>query len=145
MQCYHCNKFGHFERECRLKNDNKGRSANYREEEASAEQMLFLSYGQVEKNLQETWLLDTGCSNHMTDKGEMLSSLDHSYKSSIRLGDNKSLTVAAKGVMEVATNEVKERVYDIYYTPNMKHNLLSVRQIIERNYKLVFDDGKCQL
>lgn len=37
MQCYHCNKFGYFERECKFKNGNEGRCANYKEEEAPPE------------------------------------------------------------------------------------------------------------
>lgn len=45
--------------------------------------------------------------------------------------------------MDVNTNEVKKKVNDIYYTPNLKHNLFSAGQIMENNYKLVFENGKC--
>lgn len=53
------------------------------------------------------------------------------------------MIVATKGVMEVTTNEGKKKVHDIYNTPNMKHNLLSLGKIMVRNYKLVFDNVKC--
>lgn len=79
--------------------------------------IFFLSYNKANNNLQETWFLDMMHSNHMISKGEMLSLLDHYYKYSINLG--------------------------IYYTPNLKHYLLSVGKLIEKNYKLVFDDVKC--
>lgn len=79
----------------------------------------------------------------MNGKGDMFSSLDHSYKSSIKLGDDIYLEVSTKGVMEVNKIEEKKRVHDIYYTINLKHNLLSVGQSMEKNYKLLFEDIKC--
>lgn len=49
----------------------------------------------------------------MIGKWEMLSSLDHSYKSSIKLGDDKSLEVSTKVVIEVNNQEGKKMVIDI--------------------------------
>jgi hypothetical protein len=31
-------------------------------------------------------------------------------------------------------------IKDIYYTPQLKHNLLSVGQLCEKNYKVVFEN-----
>jgi len=45
--------------------------------------------------------------------------------------------------MEVNTKEGTKKINRIYYTPNLKVNLLSVGQIMERKYKVVFEYGKC--
>ena len=105
-QCYYCNKFGHFENECRLKASHEAKSggAHYGEEESSSH--LFMSMVNNEESLKkETWLLDTGASNHMIRKEELFSSINNSYKSKIRLGDDKALQVEGMGAMEVSTNE----------------------------------------
>lgn len=62
----------------------------------------------------------------MIGNGELFSSMDNFFESNIKLGDDKSLEVVAKGVMEVNTKESNKHVHDIYYTLNLKHNLLSV-------------------
>ena len=78
-QCYYCNKFGHFESECRLKASHEANSggAHYGEEENSS--YLFMSIeNQDESVKKETWLLDKGASNHMTEKGELFASMNNS-------------------------------------------------------------------
>lgn len=79
----------------------------------------------------------------MTGKGELFCAIDNSCKSNIKPGDDKALHVEGKGAMEVHTTEGKNKVNDVYFTPNLKHNLLSVGQIMEKNYKLIFEDNKC--
>lgn len=59
IQCYHCKKYGHFERECRLKVGNEGKKTNYVKENEAAIRNLFLSYNKANKNLEETWILDS--------------------------------------------------------------------------------------
>jgi hypothetical protein len=55
------------------------------------------------------------------------------------------LEVVAKGAMEVHTKEGMESVKDIYYTPQLNHNLLSVGQLCEENYKVVFENQQCTI
>ena len=37
------------------------------------------------------------------------------------------------------------KVKNIYYTPDLKQNLLSIGQMLEKNYKLVFEDRMCKI
>jgi len=43
--------------------------------------------------------------------------------------------------MEEDSKQGKKKIHDTYwyYTPTLKHNLLSVGQLCEKNYKIVFD------
>jgi len=81
IQCYHCNKYGHFARECKLKEGNNNRSANYgnKNEEASHSN-LFLSFDKAENSPQEVWYLDSGCSNHMLGNNELFSTMDENFQ-----------------------------------------------------------------
>ena len=66
--------------------------------------------------------------------------MEEIFKSKIKMVDDKALEVSAKGAMEVHTKEGMKSVKDIYYTPQLKHNLLSVGQLCEKNYKVVFEN-----
>lgn len=94
---------------------------------------------------EETWLLDIGYSNHMTRKGELLSSVDHSYRLRIKLGNNLAIEVAGKGMILVPTKHEMKKVNNVYRTSDMAHSFLSIGKIMENNYKLVFEDGKCEI
>ena len=81
VQCYHCNRYGHFERECRLK---EGKNANYAQESGEyPPDHLFLSYAKGENTSKDVWYLDSGCSNHMTGNEKLFSAKDGSFKSKI--------------------------------------------------------------
>jgi hypothetical protein len=81
----------------------------------------------------------------MSGNKKLFSTMDGSFKSKIKLGDDKALEVVAKGAMEVHTKEGMKSVKDIYYTPQLKHNLLSVGQLCEKNYKVVFENQQCTI
>ena len=95
--------------------------------------------------MNDVWYLDSGCSNHMSGNREIFSKLDDSYRSNITLGNNNTVDVAAKGAMDVQTKEGMKSVQDIYYTPKLKYNLLSVGQLCEKNYRVVFENMQCTI
>jgi hypothetical protein len=136
--------YGHFERDCRLKEGNNNKGVNYAQEgDEASPTNLFLSYDKAENGTKDIWYLDSGCSNHMSGNRKLFFTMDESFKSKIKLGDDKALEFFAKKVMEVHTKEGMKSVKDIYYTPQLKNNLLSVGKLCEKNYKVVFENEKC--
>lgn len=45
------------------------------------------------------WLVDTGCSNHMTRKKRLFTYLDENYKHIVRLGDDQELSIEGLGTV----------------------------------------------
>jgi len=83
-----------------MKQAHEVKSTNYGEEEHGyGEEQLFLSITKTQslKLQEENWLLDSGCSNHMIDEESLFSAIDYSYKSSVRLGNEKRLDIDGKG------------------------------------------------
>jgi len=68
--------------------------------------------------------------------------IDYSHKSSVRLGNEKRLEIFGKGDMHVPTKKGTMKVKYIYYTSDLKQSLLSIGQMLQKNYKLVFEDKK---
>jgi hypothetical protein len=87
-------------------------------------------------------LLDSGCSNHLTSQNDLHSNLDKSLITTISLGDENSFKASGKGVVPVLTKhgEVKN-IYDVYYVPNIKHNLLSVGKLMVHGYDVTFHNN----
>jgi hypothetical protein len=70
--------------------------------------------------------------------------LDESVKSQVTLGDGNTHTVEGKGIVAVKTQDGTQKyIPDVFYVPGLAQNLLSVGQLIHKNYKVIFDDNKC--
>jgi hypothetical protein len=149
IQCYYCKKFGHYESECRKKQAdlNRGRENVTNTEEGTSESMFFSCQVTEEaSNNHDLWLLDSGCNNHMTGNKDLFSSLDSSVTSQIKLGDDYQKKVVGKGIIYVLTKQdEKKDIHDVYYVPGLRHNLMSVGQMNEHGYKVIFEGSKCTI
>ena len=88
---------------------------------------MFLSCHKTEEQPKDLWLLDSGCSNQMTDNKDLLSCIDYSISSDITLGNDYLVKVQEKGTVPILTKQnVKKDINNVYHVPDMKHNLLSV-------------------
>ena len=50
-----------------------------------------------------SWLIDSGCTNHMTADLSLFKDLDKSYMSKVRIGNGEYVKVEGKGAIEVET------------------------------------------
>ena len=79
-----------------------------------------------EKN-EDIWLLNSGCSNHMTGNIAMFSMLDENVKSQVTLGiDNKVSVMGKGGVIFLTEKRENKSISDVYYVPGMECNILSI-------------------
>jgi hypothetical protein len=68
----------------------------------------------------------------MTGNKELLSCIDSSISSDITLGNDYLVKVQGKGTVPILTKQnVKKDINNVYHVLDLKHNLLSVRQLIE--------------
>ena len=76
----------------------KKNRANVTNVDEGTSHSMFLSCHVAEEfNNRDIWLLDSGCSNHMTGNQDMFSILDDSVKSEIKLGDDHKVNALGKG------------------------------------------------
>ncbi|XP_015578123.1 uncharacterized protein LOC107261682 [Ricinus communis] len=101
-------------------------------EEDEQPTLLFSSDGNEGKD-QESWFLDIGASNHMTGKKNLFMTIDESYNGSISFVDDKNIVYEGKGdILIQAKNGSHQFITDVYYVPEMKVNVLSLRQLLEK-------------
>ena len=79
----------------------------------------------------EVWYLESGCSNHMSGNESMFSFINKNYKSEIKMGNNGIVPIMGKESIMIRTKQgEKKEIQNVYFSPNVKHNLMSVGQLI---------------
>ena len=85
------------------------------------------------------WILDSGCSNHMTGDKAMLSQFKENDDPQITFGaDSKGFTMG-DGNLNVENVIIKE----ISLVGGLKHNLLCISQFTNKGYKVEFVKNRC--
>ncbi|KAI5348841.1 hypothetical protein L3X38_001728 [Prunus dulcis] len=144
-KCYNCDKLGHIAKDCYSKKTPQ--QVNYATQVEAAPTMFYASNasGAGVTRDEEIWYLDSGCSNHMTGKEDLLVDIDRNVTAKVEMGTGQLVEVIGKGTLVVETKAGKRHIKEIMLVPGLKENLLSVGQMIEHGYCLVFGDHKVEI
>ena len=94
----------------------------------------------VRKN--DTWIIDSGCSHHMTGDKTKFEHFEDYDSGNVRFGNNEPCCINGRGQISLT----KELICDNeYWVEGLKHNLLSVAQLINIGFKLEFMHDKARL
>jgi len=93
----------------------------------------------------ETWLIDSGCTHHMTYDKDMFVKLDKTHLSKVRIGNGDYIEVKGIGDIAIDSDSGKRIISDVLYVLEIDQNLLSVRQLLEKDYAVVFKDKTCEV
>ena len=74
----------------------------------------------------------------------MFSILDNSVQTDVTLGNNVQVTVLGKGIVGILTKQGESKyIPDIYHVEGLKHNLLSIGQLLQKGYRVYMEDEHC--
>ncbi|GKV11790.1 hypothetical protein SLEP1_g23011 [Rubroshorea leprosula] len=96
VECYRCHRYRHYKSKCRAnlpKMDGEKSHFAETEEEIS---LLMVCHAREENN-KNLWYLNTGCSSHMCGDKSVFSTLDESFRDTVKFGDNSKISVIGKG------------------------------------------------
>lgn len=156
FRCNNCGRRGHMARDCRSENVEEGNAATSQVEETwdaeafyaqDQEEVAFNATVESRGNKFEEWIVDSGCSNHMTGEHEKLQE-SRNYEGSkvVVIADNSKLSIAHIGnvVFCPEDNNRELKLEGVYHVPGMKKNLLSVSQLASAGHYVLFgpDDVK---
>ena len=80
----------------------------------------------------------------MTGNSSFFYSLDNSVQTDVTLGNNVQATVLGKGTVGVLIKQgEKKNMPDVYHVEGMKHNFLSIGQLIKKGYRVYIEDNHC--
>jgi len=91
----------------------------------------------------KTWYLDTDCTNHMCGKKELFADLDDSFLTKLKFGDGRFVKVTGKWRILITLNNGDHKyIYDVFYVPDMKSNLLSMGKLAGKDYVMHIVENK---
>jgi hypothetical protein len=83
----------------------------------------------MDGGLENKWLMNSGCSRHMTGEKKWFSSLTPlSHKEYVTFGDDKKGKVLGTGVIKVNNHFTLK---DVALVEKLRYNLLSVSQLLD--------------
>ncbi|XP_038678783.1 uncharacterized protein LOC119980235 [Tripterygium wilfordii] len=164
VQCWNCKQYGHYASECRNKNDKMANFAEGSADSLEEPTLLFAEGSWEEpmldvnvadglddpqeepmlhvagtETLQEgnVWYLDSGASNHMSGRRDFFMELHEHTGRTVSLGDASKLQVAGTGKVIIYQKDGSHaHISDVYYVPNMRSNILSIGQLLEKGHVL---------
>jgi hypothetical protein len=158
-QCYHCDKMGHIVKNCPSRKEEYKRRNNKRHhvhvveddeppkkltKEEIEDYVLFSALSRSVTPGEDTWLIDSGASKHMTCQKDILSSLTkNDFFHKVSLGDDYQYTIKGMGESTYKLDSgTLMRMKDVLYVPGLIKNLLSISAQDKKVFKVAFIDGE---
>lgn len=92
---------------------------------------------------ENVWLIDSGCTSHMTPYEKLFIRLNTNIKVPIQVGNGAVLMSKGKGVIEVKTKKGTRIIRDVFLVPSLGKNLLSVPHMVMNGYEVNFKKQSC--
>ena len=89
---------------------------------------------------KRTWYLDSGCSRHMTGDKKAFITLRMKEGGMVTFEDDGKGHIIEIGKIQIIPQTCLENVL---YILGLKHNLISISQLCDRDYKVSFESFLC--
>jgi hypothetical protein len=81
----------------------------------------------------------------MTYDRELFRELDEKVLSKVKIGNGAYIEVKGKGTVAIEGPTGLKLISDVLLVPEINQNLLSVPQLLEKGYKVFFEDKNCMI
>lgn len=115
---------------------------NYANQVEKKGNLFSISKPTTEHKNKDVWYIDSVCSNHMTSREDLLVEINRNVKAKVQVGIGVLVDVVGKGSLVIRTMRGKKYIREVMLVPGLLENQLSVGQVIENGYFLVFEDYK---
>lgn len=107
---------------------------------------MLLACNIAQEKQSDIWYLVLGRSNHMLGNREMFSNLDEGVKSKVSLRIDSKVFVMGKGRVNILIKKgEKKYISDVYVVLGLKHNLISIGQLMQKGYHVFFKNDVCTI
>nr|GEY96986.1 integrase, catalytic region, zinc finger, CCHC-type, peptidase aspartic, catalytic [Tanacetum cinerariifolium] len=85
------------------------------------------------------WIIDLGCSKHMTGNRALLPNFVEKFLGTVRFGTNDFAVIAGYGDVVIGSMTIKK----VYYVEGLGHNLFNVGQFCDKGLEVAFRKSTC--
>ena len=89
----------------------------------------------INQEKKDLWYLDSGCSRHMIGDKSKFTKLELKEKGFVTYGDNNKGRILGSGFI---SNGASFNIHNVVLVEGLKHNLLSISQLCDKGFKVVF-------
>ncbi|XP_012453617.1 uncharacterized protein LOC105775675 [Gossypium raimondii] len=107
------------------------------------EQVFAVSCSASKGKVTKGWPINSGYTNHMTSNAKIFKSIDRSFKTRVNVGNGHFIKAEGKGDVLINTLTGNKVVSNVLYVPEIDRNLLSIAQLLENGYLVVFKGKEC--
>ena len=86
------------------------------------------------------WYLDNGCSRHMTGDQSLFNVFKSKKGGNVTFGDGSKSQIKGKGIISLPR---LPDIANVLYVEGLRVNLLSISQIYDQDFMVLFLKGKC--
>lgn len=143
--CHYCHKKGHIKSKCfKMKRDRK--SGQFSEKKTEEGTMFASAFSACSSCSPGDWIIDSGCSSHMSHSLESFTSLNRKFTSTVSIANGEKLKCCGLGNINLnLDNNQSIPIDNVMYVPNLFTNLLSVSQLVSKGYKVIFEGDMCNI
>jgi hypothetical protein len=143
--CSHCKKAGHSEERCWILHPELKRLSNtQRSIRSYSEGVCFSGTCQSQDiNSKTDWILDCGCSHHMSPYVENSVLCTTGKYGGVEMGNNQVVPIYGHGEASACLKTIKLNLDRVFHVPELKNNLLSIGQCTQMGVKYLVEDDVC--
>jgi GAG-pre-integrase domain len=116
-----------------------------KEEEAKDDGVLMMAYDDTILNSDTVWYLDTGASNHMCGHKYLFVEMQEIKDGQVSSDDASKIGVKGRVKIHFLHNGKESAIENMYYVPDMKSNIMSMGQLMEKGYSVFMKDRMTHL
>jgi hypothetical protein len=153
VRCFSCSAYGHKANSC--PNNSAKKSANFHTSKSSKanggykKKSAFSAVFSTNTFDSNNWYIDSGASAHYTMRDDWMISNHKSNAREITVANNSKLKVISSGIVNVNVNNSGSSniipINNVHFVPNLAANLLSVSQLVKKNFSVIFDKNGCRI
>lgn len=95
-------------------------------EEQGDKQLFVATCLATSNNSSDSWLIDSGCTNHMTNDQKLFKELGKTIVSKVKIRNGDFISVMGKRIVAIESLVSLKHISDVLYVLDIDQNLLSV-------------------
>ncbi|XP_075076895.1 uncharacterized protein LOC142163501 [Nicotiana tabacum] len=128
----------------KIKEDNSEEKNNFVESKNEDKMSLYFLHAKEKESVEKNkWYLDSGASSYICGKKNLFVELKELNGGPITFGDSSRIQIKGKGTILIRLKDGSHQlISNVLYVPEMKSNILSLGQLLEKNYDIHLKDKK---